>query len=94
MELADVAGSLREVLDQKTSARERGLSSSRSAIRSCGNAIRAMHRYEMDRASELLGEAQGHLDDARGDGELMLHVPCATRSDGPHAPVVAKKCGA
>jgi translin len=66
MELSDVAGSLREALDQKTSARERGLSSSRSAIRSCGNAIRAMHRYEMDRARELLGEAQGHLDDGRG----------------------------
>ncbi|HEX3328146.1 MAG TPA: hypothetical protein VHV50_14225 [Actinomycetota bacterium] len=65
MELEQVLKSIRAALDQKTSARERGLASSRSAIRSCGNAIRALHRYEIDAAAKLLEEAQAHLDDAR-----------------------------
>ncbi|MDP9234957.1 MAG: hypothetical protein M3P01_10480 [Actinomycetota bacterium] len=65
MELEQVLKSIRAELDQKTSARERGLASSRSAIRSCGNAIRALHRYEIDAAAKLLEEAQAHLDDAR-----------------------------
>lgn len=65
MELQEVLQSIRAELDQKTSARERGLASSRSAIRSCGNAIRALHRFEIDSAAKLLEEAQAHLDDAR-----------------------------
>jgi translin len=65
MDLAEIAARLREELDDKTSARERGLVSSRSAIRSCGNAIRAMHRNEVEAASKLVAEAQGHVDDAR-----------------------------
>jgi translin len=65
MELEPVLESIRSALDQKTAARERGLTSSRSAIRSCGNAIRALHRYEIDAAGKLLEEAQAYLDDAR-----------------------------
>ena len=65
MDFTPIADSLRATLDAKTSARERGLSSSRSAIRSCGNAIRALHRYEIDAATGLLAEAQGYVDDAR-----------------------------
>jgi translin len=65
MELEQVLESIRAALDQKTSARERGLASSRSAIRSCGNAIRALHRYEIVAAAKLLEEAQAHLDVAR-----------------------------
>jgi translin len=65
MDLEQVLESIRAELDQKTSARERGLASSRTAIRSCGNAIRALHRYEIDAAAKLLEEAQAHLDDAR-----------------------------
>lgn len=65
MELAELGDEIRRRFDDKTSARERGLSSSRSAIRSCGNAIRALHRYEALRAEELLGEAKGALDEAR-----------------------------
>jgi translin len=65
MELEPVLESIRSALDQKTAARERGLTSSRSAIRSCGNAIRALHRYEIDVAGKLLQEAQAHVDDAR-----------------------------
>ncbi len=65
MDLSSIAESLRAVLDEKTAAREKGLSASRDTIRSCGNAIRAMHRYEMDVAKDLLDQAQRHLDTAR-----------------------------
>ena len=66
MELEQLARSIRSELDQKMSARERGLAGSRSAIRACGNAIRALHRYELEASGKLLEEAQAHLDDARG----------------------------
>jgi translin len=65
MDLSDLSARLRQDLDAKLSARERGMASSRSAVRACGNAIRALHRYEMDNATELLGEAQAHVDSAR-----------------------------
>jgi translin len=65
VDLSNLASSLRDELDRKTAAREQGLASGRDAVRSCGNAIRAMHRYEMDAARGLLDEAQGHLDVAR-----------------------------
>ena len=65
MDFSPIADSLRATLDAKTAARERGLVSSRSAIRSCGNAIRALHRYEVEAATALLDEAQAHVDEAR-----------------------------
>jgi translin len=66
MDLSALSQDLRNELDSKTAARERGLSTSRDAIRSCGNAIRAMHRGELEQAASLLSDAQGHLDEARG----------------------------
>jgi translin len=66
MDLAEISAALRDQFDSKTTARERALASSRNAVRACGNAIRAMHRLEMDNATLLLNEAQGHVDDARG----------------------------
>lgn len=77
MDFTSIAESLRTTLDAKTAARERGLVSSRSAIRSCGNAIRALHRYETDTATALLDEAQASVDDARSalaDHPDMLHA--------------------
>lgn len=65
MDLPQLAERLREEFDAKTAARDRGLASAREAIRACGNAIRAMHRYETDPASQLLESAQSHLDSAR-----------------------------
>jgi translin len=65
VELTDLAEQLRKEFDSKTEAREQGLSRARDAIRSCGNAIRAMHRYETDVATQLLEDAQDHLDAAR-----------------------------
>jgi translin len=65
MDLSALAAQFREEFEAKTAARERGLAGSRSARRSCGNAIRALHRYETEVASRLLEEAQAHVDDAR-----------------------------
>ena len=58
MELNEIAETIRAELDAKTAARDASLNASRSAIRACGNSIRAMHRYEFDVAQTLLGEAQ------------------------------------
>lgn len=77
MDLGELSEQLRATLDAKTAAREKGLSTSRSAIRSCGNAIRAMHRYEFDTAKDLLDGAQSQLDEARAalsDHADMLHA--------------------
>jgi translin len=65
MDLSQISAELREELDAKLAARERALASSRLAVRACGNAIRALHRYETEAARELLDEAQAKLDDAR-----------------------------
>ena len=43
-------------------ARERALPASRTAIRSCANAIRAIHRGELDLAHRLMDEARASLD--------------------------------
>ncbi|HWL65028.1 MAG TPA: haloacid dehalogenase [Actinomycetota bacterium] len=61
----DLADRLRKEFDAKTEAREQGLARARDAIRSCGNAIRAMHRHETDVATGLLEDAQAQLDAAR-----------------------------
>ena len=66
MDLSGISDALRQKLDAKTAAREQGLASSRSTIRACGNAIRALHRYETENATALLAEAKSSLDDARG----------------------------
>ena len=43
-------------------ARERALPASRAAIRSCANAIRAIHRGELDLAHHLMDEARASID--------------------------------
>lgn len=65
MELSGLSERLSARLDAATSAREKGLSASREAIRFCGNAIRALHRYEYDVASDLLAQADGKIAAAR-----------------------------
>ena len=65
MDLSSLSESLRAEFDAITAARDESLASCRSAIRSCGNAIRALHRHEFDVAEKLIDEAQGHLDAAR-----------------------------
>ncbi len=65
MDLSELSENLRKEFESATAARERGLAVSRDAIRSCGNAIRALHRYEIDAAESLLKDAESKLDEAR-----------------------------
>ena len=65
LDLTGLTASLRAEFDSKLAARERGLSSSRDAIRSCGNAIRALHRHELDKAQELIADARERVEFAR-----------------------------
>jgi translin len=48
--------------DSTMHARERALPTSRAAIRSCANAIRAIHRGELDLAHRLMDEARASID--------------------------------
>jgi translin len=65
MDLTAVAAEIRKRLDAKMSAREKGLTGSRAAIRFCANSIRAVHRGDMELARELQGQARAELDRAR-----------------------------
>jgi translin len=53
----------RSILDARFAAREKGITGSRRVIRSSANGIRALHRGEWDRASELIGEAGALLSE-------------------------------
>jgi translin len=64
MDLEQISSELRDELDAKNTAREVGLSSCRRTIRACGNAIRALHRYELETAEALIAEAQSSLNEA------------------------------
>ena len=63
MELESISEDLRRRFDDRTAARERALPASRKAIRSCANAIRAIHRGEMDTAHRLMDEAKATIDE-------------------------------
>jgi len=58
-----VSEKIRKRFDERMQARERALPASRKAIRSCANAIRALHRGELDLAHGLMGEARGAIDE-------------------------------
>ncbi len=76
MELGRLGEVLRADFDEKTAAREVGLAASRRTIRSCGNAIRALHRYDHDTAHRLLAEAGEALAEGRsalGPHPELLH---------------------
>ena len=48
----------RSELEAKNAAREQALAHSRELVRTCANSIRAVHRDELDRATELLDAAR------------------------------------
>jgi translin len=64
-EIEAMAERAREVFAAKNAAREAGLSRSRETIRHSANAIRAVHRGEFERATELVGRAGQLLAEAR-----------------------------
>ncbi len=67
-ELADkldtISGIIRKDFSEKDAAREKSIPLCREAIRYCGNAIRAIHRQEFDKAKEMLGTAKTLLTEA------------------------------
>ncbi len=56
--LTEIVESIIQELDDLTQVRDQALQHSRSLIRTCARAIRAMHRHEWDTAQALLEEAQ------------------------------------
>lgn len=60
-----------EILEIKNQARETTLLAARRAIRSCGTAIRAIHRHEFREARELIAVAAAYL--AEADAALDGH---------------------
>lgn len=62
MDLERTAEEIARRFDATMQARERALPASRSAIRSCANAIRAIHRGELDLAHRLMDEARASID--------------------------------
>lgn len=63
MNLDEISEDLRRRFDDLMQARERALPASRRAIRSCANAIRAIHRSEFDVAERLMSEARSAIDE-------------------------------
>ena len=63
MDLEDLSRSLHARFDTKTTAREKALPASRRSIRASANAIRAVHRLELDRARELIAESRAAIDE-------------------------------
>ena len=63
MDLTGVSEDLRRRYDARVQARERALPASRRAIRSCANAIRAIHRGEFELAHRLMDEARAAIDE-------------------------------
>jgi translin len=76
VELDGIARGVRSRLDAKHEARERLLAASRRAIRSCANAIRAIHRGELERAHALLEEARAAIGE--GSEAARFHPDVGT----------------
>src|SRR5215813_868096 len=66
-QLEHIGRSALDYLTLKHAARERALPKSRTAIRFCANSIRATHRQEFERASELRAEAANLLQEIELD---------------------------
>jgi len=63
MNLDQISDDVRIRFDQRMEARERALPAARRAIRSCANAIRAIHRSEWDQAHRLMDQAKAAIDE-------------------------------
>jgi translin len=63
MELDDLSHELHERFDATNAARERVLPASRRSIRASANAIRAIHRGELDRARQLIADSRAAIDE-------------------------------
>jgi translin len=65
MNLDQISEDVRVRFDQRMDARERALPAARRAIRSCANAIRAIHRSEWEQAHRLMNQAKAAIDEGQ-----------------------------
>lgn len=79
--LDEVESAARTELDGKFAAREVALTTSRTLIRTSANAIRALHRGEIERAEDLMEQGSALLDEAR--------LACRDHPDVLHAGFVS-----
>jgi translin len=63
VDLDELAEGFRVRFDARMQARERALAAARRGVRSCANAIRALHRGERDVAHTLMDEARASIAD-------------------------------
>jgi translin len=63
VDLDDLSRALHERFDARNAARERVLPAMRRSIRASANAIRAIHRGELDRARELISASRAAIDE-------------------------------
>ncbi|HID27915.1 MAG TPA: translin family protein [Methanosarcinales archaeon] len=63
--ISEISQAIKIKFDSKDSAREQALKLSREVIRLSGNAIRAIHRKEYNRANELLQDEKSILDNIK-----------------------------
>jgi translin len=66
VDLSELARTIQDRLDAKNAARERALPAARRSIRASANAIRAIHRLELDGAKSLIAESRAALDEGLG----------------------------
>ncbi|HEX2031790.1 MAG TPA: haloacid dehalogenase [Actinomycetota bacterium] len=71
MDLQPLSADLQREFEAKMAAREAALAAARGAIRRSANAIRAIHRGELDEAHRLMDEAAEAL--AAGEGAVKDH---------------------
>lgn len=76
-DLDRISADVRPILDDRFSARERGITGSRRVIRSSANAIRSLHRGEIAAAHQLIDEAGSlltEITDGLVDHQDILHA--------------------
>jgi translin len=65
MDLPEMADAFQGRMERTMAAREKALAASRRSIRSSANAIRAIHRGELDQAEALMGDARDAIEAGR-----------------------------
>ncbi|MCB0061388.1 MAG: haloacid dehalogenase [Caldilineaceae bacterium] len=60
--LSEIVESIRQELTETNTQRDQALQQSRALVRSCANAIRAIHRHEWEHASDLLTAARAEAN--------------------------------
>jgi translin len=63
--LSDLADAFQRRFEQKTAAREKALVAARRSIRASANAIRAIHRGDLDQAHDLMEESRQAIESGR-----------------------------